>query len=158
MRCTSVITEWYKNNWSNNDAVIHCAIDYTSTGFLGHHFTNGNDYRLCIAHRVCYYGLGKRVSNKMRSFSYTSDASGNIKPFVSDYPTDPIWTPLPPRKFLWQFLLKKYNLYFVWTTLLGQFVRVVFVVGIIYIFIHILPLCAREIINPFNIYAYYLPL
>ena len=27
------------------------------TVFLGHNFTNGNDYRLCIAHRVCYYGL-----------------------------------------------------------------------------------------------------
>ena len=27
------------------------------TVFLGHSFTNGNDYRLCIAHRVCNYGL-----------------------------------------------------------------------------------------------------
>ena len=55
MRCTSVIiTEWYKNNLSNNDAIIHCAM---RTVFLGYNFTNGNDYRLCIAHRVCYYGL-----------------------------------------------------------------------------------------------------
>ena len=52
MRCTSVITEWYKNNWSNNDSVIHCAIDRTRTGFFRHNFTKGNDYRLCIAHRV----------------------------------------------------------------------------------------------------------
>ena len=61
MRCTSVITEWYKNNWSNNDAVNHCAIDRMRTVFLGHNFTNGNDYRLCIAHRVCYYGLTKSL-------------------------------------------------------------------------------------------------
>ena len=27
------------------------------TVFLGHNFTNGNDYRLCMEHRVCYYGL-----------------------------------------------------------------------------------------------------
>ena len=57
MRCTSVITEWYKNNWSNNDAVIHCAIDRMRIVFLRYNFTNGNAYRLCIAHRVCYYGL-----------------------------------------------------------------------------------------------------
>ena len=27
------------------------------TVFLGHNFTNGNDYRHGIAHRVCDYGL-----------------------------------------------------------------------------------------------------
>ena len=54
MRCKSAITEWYKSNWSNDDAVIDYAINRPRTGFLGHNFTNGNDYRLCIAHRVCY--------------------------------------------------------------------------------------------------------
>ena len=27
------------------------------TVFLRHNFTNGNDYRVCMEHRVCYYGL-----------------------------------------------------------------------------------------------------
>ena len=53
MRYKSVIIKKIKNNKSNNEAVIHCAINRTRTGFLRHSFTNGDDYRL----RVCHYGL-----------------------------------------------------------------------------------------------------
>ena len=35
MRCKSVITEWYNNNWSNNDAVIHCAIESSAHRIFG---------------------------------------------------------------------------------------------------------------------------
>ena len=34
------------------DGSFLCAIDRALTGFWGHNFTNGNDYRLCIAHSL----------------------------------------------------------------------------------------------------------
>ena len=84
MRCKSVITEWYKNNWSNNDAVIHCAIDRPRTGFLWHNFTNGNDYRLCtVSHTESditdYAGLAFNTMFTVTNKYHTKD---NLKVIV----------------------------------------------------------------------------
>ena len=89
MRCTSGITEWYTNNWSNHDAVIHCAIDRMRTVFWGHNFTNGNDYRLCIAHRVCYYGLVTVRAGEHSKAVYLSNVRVGLFPPLTFNPLSP---------------------------------------------------------------------
>ena len=71
MRCKSIIIKKYKHNLSNNDSVVHCAIDRPRTGFLGHNITNDDDYGLCFAHIVGYYGLA--IADAIPSFKRQKD-------------------------------------------------------------------------------------